>query len=163
MLTAHELRELLDYNPATGVFRWRVARSNRVKVGQETGCLNAYGYKVIGIHGRVLQASRLAWLYTTGAWPEHDIDHINGDPADNRWENLRAATRSDNQCNRRKQSNNKSGFKGVHFDQKRGKWRARIAKRGHDVDLGFFERVEDAGRAYQAAAGRVHGDFARTQ
>jgi hypothetical protein len=89
-LTANEVRHLLDYDPATGVFRWRVKPGRRVAAGAETGCVSNYGYKVIGIKGRVYQASRLAWLYVTGEWPEHDVDHANGDTADNRWDNLRA-------------------------------------------------------------------------
>jgi hypothetical protein len=159
--SADEVRSLLDYDPETGIFRWEKAQSNRVKVGQRTGCLCHYGYQIIGINGRVYRAARLAWLIMTGEWPSVYIDHVNGDRADDRWVNLREATPSDNMCNRKRQSHNTSGHVGVSFEKQRGLWRARITKNGRTLDLGFFPTSEAAAGARRAELDRVHGAFAR--
>lgn len=90
-----------------------------------------------------------------------DIDHVNGNSLDNRRENLRVATRSENMCNRVKTANNTSGFKGVTWNKQCGKWRARVKLKGKSHHLGYFENVTEAADAYAAAARRLHGSFAR--
>jgi len=161
-LTAEFLREILDYNPSTGEFRWKRNLSNRRSQGQVAGCIcSRSGYNLIGIRGRIYKANRLAWLYMHGAWPEQFIDHINGVTSDDRLSNLRQATHQQNLCNRKKQANNTSGYKGVHRHQ--GRWRARIAVKGRHISLGVYSNPEDAHRAYAQAAERYHGDFARAK
>src|SRR4029450_5392941 len=89
MLTANRLRKVLSYAPATGLFRWKVSASTRAPVGTIAGATNGRGYRQIRIDGRPYSASRLAWLYMTGKWPNSEISYINGKPSDTRWANLR--------------------------------------------------------------------------
>src|SRR5262245_36146568 len=96
MLTANRLLKVLSYAPATGIFRWKVSASTRAPVGTIAGARNGRGYRQIRIDGRPYSASRLAWLYMTGKWPNSEISYINGKPSDTRWVNLRQATSSPN-------------------------------------------------------------------
>jgi hypothetical protein len=102
MLTAERLRELLDYDPETGRFIWRKDHptAKHIKAGSVAGTKNGRGYWVIGVAGAKYVAHRLAWLYVTGEWPAHLVDHENGDRLDNRFANLREATDSQNNFNR---------------------------------------------------------------
>lgn len=99
-LTAESLRELLHYDPQTGIFTWRVTRGN-LKACSRAGSMKEDGYIRVCIGERRYHAHRLAWLYVTGDWPVEEIDHINRNKADNRFTNLRPATRSTNEQNRR--------------------------------------------------------------
>jgi HNH endonuclease len=94
MLTAKRLRKVLSYAPTTGIFRWKVNASSRASVGAIAGAKNGRGYHQIRIGGRPYSASRLAWLYMTGKWPNSEISYINGKPSDTRWVNLREAPSS---------------------------------------------------------------------
>ena len=96
MLTPERLRKVLRYAPTTGIFRWKVSASSRASVGSIAGAKNGRGYHQIRIGGRPYSASRLAWLYMTGKWPNSEISYINGKPSDTRWANLREATSSPN-------------------------------------------------------------------
>ncbi len=114
-LTADRLRTLLSYNPETGVFTRNIRTSNRINVGDVAGSATEGGYWAIKIDGKSIKSHRLAWLYTYGCWPTNEIDHINGDPADNRIENLRDVSHEHNTQNtRRPRIDNASGFLGVH-------------------------------------------------
>lgn len=159
---AERLRSLLDYDPETGKFTWRVRTSNRVDVGRGAGCREARdGYIYIRLDDTLYKAHRLAWLYVHGEWPIGALDHINGIPGDNRIVNLRAASPSQNSCNQRRQSNNSSGFKGVSWYKRDGKWKAHITYRGKGFHLGYFDTAEEAYAAYCAKAKELHGEFAR--
>ena len=96
MLTANRLRKVLSYAPTTGIFRWKVSASTRAPVGTIAGAKNGRGYRQIRFDGRPYSASRLAWLYMTGKWPNSEISYLNGKPSDTRWANLRKATSSSN-------------------------------------------------------------------
>lgn len=104
---------------------------------------------------------RIAWLLHYGQWPEGDIDHINGVKTDNRIENLRVGTRASGNHNKGVNRLNSSGFRGVSWDSDRRKWAAQIKIDGKNKRLGRFKDVEDASRAYEAAAKIVHGEFYR--
>lgn len=164
MITATRLRELLDYDAATGAFRWRIANSRRVKVGDLAGYLRSDGYWMIRVDGASsVGAHRLAWLWTHGELPAK-IDHRDLDKANNRIGNLRPATQSQNMANSAKGPRNRSGFKGVHFgrDASRSKpWRASIRQDWKLKHLGWFATPEEAHAAYVAAAKSVFGEFAR--
>jgi HNH endonuclease/AP2 domain len=119
------------------------------------------GYLVIKIEGHTYKASRLAWLYVTGAWPGAEIDHRNLNRLDNRWGNLRVATHSQNHANKRVYSNNACGFKGVSRQRRDHKWRARIQVNGNQFYLGLFDTSEAAHAAYCVAAEKYFGTYAR--
>jgi hypothetical protein len=161
-LTQERLKELLDYDPGTGVFVWKkkpAPRANRIKAGDVAGCLGPYGYVLIGIDKKLYEASLLAWLYTHGYLPAR-IDHRDTDRANNRIGNLRECTRSQNQCNRGKPSNNTSGIKGVFWNSQCNKWHARIQLNYKRFHVGFFQKLEDAAEAVKEAYERLHNDYA---
>jgi HNH endonuclease/AP2 domain len=151
-----KLRELLDYNPDTGVFIWKVKPCKNKNAGIEAGCIST-GYRLIKVLKKYYQAHRLAWLYVYGEFPSKFIDHINGNPLDNRIVNLREATNYENSQNIYKpQSNNTSGFLGVTYMQKKKKWRAKIAVEGKRLSLGYYKSPEDAHKAYIEAKRKYH-------
>jgi hypothetical protein len=162
-LTSEHLRKMLHYEPETGVFRWKVWGGNRARAGSVAGCLNRRGYRLIRIDGRMYLASRLAWLYQTGAWPvAAEMDHKNLNRADDRWSNVREATASQNQANILKKSSNTSGAKGVCWRKDSRKWQAQICTNGKRTYLGSFDTREAAAAVYAAAAKEHFGEFART-
>jgi hypothetical protein len=163
-LTQARLRELLHYDPETGEFRWLKRVSRFVRVGSIAGGEHKLGgYSYITMGGRGYPAHQLAWLYMTGKWCRPMIDHHDGNRGNNRWSNLRRATRSENNANRLRQRNNTSGFKGVTLEPTTGKWRARISKDRLRRTLGTFRTPEAAHEAYTAAARRLFGEFARAE
>lgn len=153
-----EVRALFSYDPATGIFRRRVATNNRMKVGEIAGTLDRKsGYVRIRIRNKCYFAHRLAWLYVTGAWPEHEIDHRDRDRANNRWTNLRQATRAQNSAN--KLAKTSTGFKGVKIAN--GRFRASMTVAGKRIELGRFDTAEAAHAAYMNAANDAFGEYAR--
>ena len=160
-LTVETLRTLLDYEPETGIFRWRVQPSRSVKAGAVAGSVNSLGYILIRVNGTNFAAHRLAWLYTHRVMPTHDIDHINGDKRDNRIANLRDVSQSMNQQNQtRPQKRGTSGYRGVSWHKRAKRWWARIKINGRNKHLGYFSNPEDANAAYLAAKLRFHpGDI----
>lgn len=157
-LTAKRLRELLEYNPATGNFYWKTDLGCHNKYeGLKAGGVNYHGYVRVAIDGVSYRANRLAWLYMTGDWPSQLIDHVNRNKADDRWENLRLATRSQNRRNAGRAINNTSGLTGV--SPAFGKWRAQISFEGKKKYLGLFTTKEAARAAYVSAAKTLFGEF----
>lgn len=150
-----EIKRRLDYHPRTGKFTWRVpTRRSHPRVGT----INTNGYVQFNLCRKSILGHRVAWLLTYGVWPDGEIDHINGDRADNRLSNLRLATRAENMRNRGVNRNNKVGLKGVGRIGK--KWRARIMRNGKTFHIGVFESAEEANDAYARAAERLHEEFA---
>jgi HNH endonuclease/AP2 domain len=160
-VTHARLCELLDYDDQTGEFRWLKQTSPRVRVGQIAGMRNRDGYRFIAIDGRIYPAHRLVWLYKTGKWRSGMIDHRDGDPSNNHWDNLRPATQSQNCANRRVPRHNTCGLKGV--SQHRGRWCASICKKGRKYFLGCYSTPQEAHAAYAKAAHKLFGEFARTE
>ena len=163
-ITADNLRSLLNYDPETGIFTWKNQRSTR-----PAGSIAGYAkyskartrYWYIKISQRLYLAHRLAWLYMTGNWPPAEIDHVDCDGLNNRWQNLRSATRTQNLMNRYRSKHNKSGAKGVSFDKRSGKYHAKIKFDGRLIYLGQFNSLEEAASAYGRAANEYYGEFAR--
>jgi hypothetical protein len=158
-LTAEYVCSILDYDPETGEFRWKVNQGKNHTIGKIAGGLTKAGYRLISIGGQRYYAHRMAWLIITGQNPSDEIDHINLNPDDNRLENLRPATHAQNHRNRTKQRNNTSGFKGVSKDK--NKWCAQIKLNGRKIFIGTFPTKEEAASAYDAEASRIFGQYAR--
>lgn len=155
-VTADWIKNVLDYDPETGVFTWKARFGKRGVPGRKAGTIDFCGYLVITINKKRHKGHRLAWLVMTGAWPAIAIDHINGDRTDNRFINLREANWSENQHNRRLQRNNKSGYHGVAWDSHASKWRASIRANGLARNLGGFDTPQDAHAAYLRAKAALH-------
>ena len=161
--TVERLREVLNYDPLTGIFTHRIGRKGRgTRAGAIAGRIRAYdGYCRIGLDGERYFAHRLAWLYVTGKWPSSDIDHISGEKADNRFANLRLATGSENLANAPRPRHNTTGLKGVNWHGKAGRWRATIKKDRKPIHIGYFDSAIEAHAAYVAKAKELFGEFAR--
>jgi len=159
MLSQQQLKELLHYEPITGVFTWLASTASRNKIGDIAGGKTSLGYTHIRIFGKLYLAHRLAWLYMTGCWPTKYIDHKNGTRDCNIWDNIRECTQSQNAFNVCARSNNKSGFKGVSFHKASNKWLASAKINGKSKHLGYFLTAENASAAYQSFAKMNHGEF----
>ena len=160
-ITVELLRGLLDYDPDTGIFCWRVSRGNRIKVGAAAGTVSSNSYAVIKINGMPFKAHRLAWLHFHGVWPEHQIDHIDENKSNNRISNLRDVPQSMNQHNAIKpRKDGTSGYRGVSWDKGKSRWRAQIEVNGQKQYIGLFDTPKAAHAAYLAAKLRLHpGDI----
>jgi hypothetical protein len=161
MLTPTELHDLFEYNPQTGHLIWKVNAARRRKPGEIAGCKSPEGRILVGVHGRLYKAHRIIWAMQTGEWPDKQIDHINEDPSDNRWVNLRLATKAQNMRNVTRIKSNTSGYKGVGWSKAANKWRAYIRADGVNYHLGLFQTKEEAAAAYKVAAAKLHGAFAK--
>jgi hypothetical protein len=155
-LTHERLLELLAYDPVTGIFT-RLTKSGRWQAGDVCGWKNGNGYIRIELEGGRYFAHRLAWFYCFRRWPEHYLDHKNGDRADNRIANLREANQSQNMGN----ADHKNGRKGTTYRPATGRWIAQIGCNRRHVYLGSFKTREEAHRAYAVAAEKLFGEFAR--
>ena len=159
-ITQDELKKQLFYDTETGQFTRLISQSNAVCVGDVAGSPDCKGYLRITVNGRMYLSHRLAFLYVHGDMPPQ-IDHINGDPSDNRIANLRAATGSQNLANRGPTKRNTSGFKGVCWLKQKKKWKAQIQINRKYIYIGLFSSAEDAYAAYCEIAKRHFGDFAK--
>ncbi|WP_082747724.1 HNH endonuclease [Bradyrhizobium macuxiense] len=161
-LTAERLMDVLSYSPRSGLFRWKVKPNRNIRIGDVAGTIQSNGYRYINIDGRKYLAHRLAWLWVFGRFPDHEIDHINGIGRldQDRLQNLREASRSENMRNRQSRNrNNISGFHGVGFHRQRGKYLARVHINGRNHFLGYFDAPEAASVARNEAAQRLHAEF----
>jgi hypothetical protein len=157
-IIAARVRELLHYDPATGIFTRKVRTAQRHQVG-DRACGNPMkaGHLRVAFDSKKFLAHRVAWLYVYGKWPDNDIDHINGDPTDNRVENLRDVTNRINRQNMRNpRGKSNSGLLGVFLHKETGKWRARIQLDGKGIHLGLFDTPEAAHEAYLVAKRKYH-------
>ena len=163
MLTCGRLKELLTYDPLTGIFMWREDmphKSGPRRNGTRAGSVNNTGYYSIGIDGKYYKASRLAWLYMTGEWPSVDIDHRNRIRTDDRFENLREATQSQNSANKPAHRGKKIPFKGVYQEKSWGPgFYSVVTKNKKRYREGPFDTAEDAHQDYLTRAALMHGEF----
>lgn len=165
MISPTRLRAVVSYDRTTGSFVWIARLSNRVRVGDPVGRAHARGYVAASIDGVSYYLHRLAWLYEYGVLPTGEIDHINGDPSDNRIANLRDVTHQQNIHNARGWKRASSSFKGVHYTmepKRRKRWTAQIKVNGVYRYLGRFHTEREAAVAYSDAARAANGVFART-
>lgn len=160
-IDAAEVKRLLNYDPATGVFTRAVELRCgmydavvRYRPGDPAGTVGRAGYVQIGVLGKLYYAHRLAFAWMTGRWPEM-VDHKNGLRADNRWDNLRETNARGNQQNRRRaEKRSLTGLLGV--SPSFGKFEARIVVDGEQQRLGRFECPAEAHEAYVEAKRRLH-------
>lgn len=157
-LTAQLLREVLNYDPETGLFTWANPPSRKVKRGTVAGSMQVQGYARVKLFKKEYLQHRLAWLYVHGSWPKHEIDHINGNRSDNRIRNLRDVPKAFNMQNRRaaNRTNMSTGVLGVTYRPKEGVYAAKIGISGRRVSLGLFKTVRDAQAAYLEAKKSLH-------
>jgi hypothetical protein len=154
-LTRERLKELLNYDPETGMFTWAASPNRNDLIGKPAGGVTERGYIKIRIDGIKHRAHRLAWLYVHGKWPEDRIDHINGDSTDNRICNLREAKQFENGQNRKASKSSAAGLLGV-SKQAYGKWVAVICLHRKRHHLGSFDTPEEAHEAYAKAKAEMH-------
>lgn len=158
-LTAEQARALLHYDSETGILRWRVRpwKRSRAKAGDEAGYLRSDGYIRVGIGGVSYYGHRLALLIATGEWPSELIDHIDGNPTNNRLDNLRDVDSAVNAQNiKGPLANSKSGYLGAQYHAPSGLWRSRIRVGGRYKSLGYFKTPDLAAGAYLAAKRQLH-------
>ena len=161
LIKADDARKYLDYDPATGVMRWKIWPRTGRPSGREVLTTNAQGYRVVVLMGRQYRVHRVAWLMMYGKWPPELLDHVNGNRTDNRLVNLREATRAENNRNRGMSGNNTSGFKGVTYNKDRNKWQAKIWRNNKAIHLGRYPSAQGAFAAYCKASREYHGEFRR--
>ena len=179
-LTPETLRQLLRYEPNTGRMFWlprpvsmfrdglqsasqnQAAWNGRYAATEAFAALDGKGYLSGKIFGRRYSAHRVIWAIMTGAWPDDEIDHINGVRTHNYWTNLREATVSENRRNVGMRAGNTSGVKGVYWHKAARKWVAQIMVDKRHRHLGYFLEITDAAAAYAKASEELHGEFGRT-
>lgn len=152
-----QCKDLFEYRD--GGLYWKQDRGSNAKSGHRAGRKLNTGYRSIHVSGRRYQEHRLVYLWHNGYLPSQ-IDHVNRIKTDNRIENLRPATPSENQVNTPDRFNS-SGYRGVRFIDKTGKWAARIYKQGKEIRVGTFDTAIQASDAYEIAAKEAYGDFAK--
>jgi hypothetical protein len=151
--------QMVEYDPQSGVFRWRVSRRGHAKAGDVAGTLTHAGYIAIKTGGKVVGAHRLAWYAVHRVVPVAELDHRNGNKADNRIANLREATRAQNAWNARSPKVGRA-VKGASFDPRRGKWAAGAMLNGARKHIGYFSTEREAQAAYRAFVLKHRGEFA---
>ena len=162
MLTPERLKEVLDYDPETGISTWLVSRGS-AREGARAGCnINPDGYRRIRIDRENYLEHRLIFFWMTGRWPDPEVDHRDMDKLNNRWHNLREATRSQNAANRRTHKTNTSGVKGVCWNKRLQKWVAQIKVNGTQIHLLATDSKEKAEVWYKAFAELAFGEYARS-
>ena len=156
-MTQDELKQLLHYDPNTGEFTWLANTGKKKLIGKRAGRYDKFGNRFyININKKQYLAHRLAWLYVYGQWPKDQIDHVNGNSSDNRILNIRECNNSENSQNKSTQSNNSSGYIGVHYYKAYDKWRSRIQINNKEIHLGYFDTAEEAYEKYLEAKKQYH-------
>jgi len=160
---ATKLRLLLSYDEDTGELRWRCRVNQGVRAGDVAAGRISKGHRYlrVKISGQEYGAHRVIWKIKTGNEPAASLDHIDCNPLNNRWQNLRASSPSLNNCNRKLQKNNSSGTKGVTWNKADERWKATISVESRRTYLGYFKSKADAVAAIDAARPQFHGQFAR--
>ena len=169
------VRSIFDYNPLTGALTWKDRTQdqfptdgkhkalNQQFTGKEAGHVSAStGYRMVSVNNQDYLAHRIIWLWQTGVEPDK-VDHRDRNKANNKWDNLRLVTNSQNVCNSPKRLDNKTGFKGVwevSLPRSRRRWTAQITLEGHRIHLGTYDSPEEADEAYLKASKQYHGEFA---
>jgi len=156
MIDQFSLRKRLSYNPETGLWTWVwCPPPNQRRTGTVAGNTRSDGYVLLRLDGVLYYSHRLAWFYMTGQWPTQEIDHVDRDPNNNCWSNLREASSSDNKCNSQMNSRNSSGFRGVGWMPQVGKWQVHV----NGMYCGRFDDLEEAIAFRDSFAQELQGNF----
>jgi hypothetical protein len=156
ILSQQELHEIIEYK--NGELYWKIKPSKNRQVGEKAGSVKKNGYCMVQINKKLDYAHRFIFLMFYGYLPKY-IDHIDGNPSNNRIENLREATQSQNLCNRSKQINNKSGFKGICWNEKRNQWTATCQFNGKTIRK-YCKNIDEAIEIMRKLREELHGQFA---
>lgn len=154
------LRELFVYDPDTGFLVRRIGKKG-ARAGAIVGTRNSDGHLICRVDYRIFYVHRIAWKMHFGADPPENLDHVNGDGADNRICNIRLANTKQNGSNRRLGKNNKTGVKGVSYSKAEKKWKVGLKNCGKSIHLGYFSEIDDAAQAYRVGSTEYYGDYAR--
>jgi hypothetical protein len=155
------LKEYLSYDPLTGVITWVKSPGRGVPLGTKAGCLRYDGYLLVRVFKKNYYFHRLAWALQTGEWPDKQVDHIDKNRQNNTFDNLRLASRSENQRNKNSAKNSSSKYLGVCFHKHNKKWQAQgIGQDSKNAYLGQYETEEEAAKAYNEYAQKTYGEFA---
>lgn len=152
------LHELFEYRD--GILFWKVAKAKRTKIGDKAGAHKEKGYFHVGIDGTNYLIHRLIFCMHYGFMPDF-VDHIDGNPSNNKIENLREVTKSQNNCNSKVQKNNKSGTRGVTWIEPRKRWYVRCQVNNVSKSIGYFQDFELAELVAQEGRNLYHGEYAR--
>ena len=156
IITQEELNDYLKYED--GFLYWKKVNSNAIKVGNIAGCFQKNGYQILMLNKKFYLVHRLVFLMFNGYMPKI-IDHIDGNPSNNKIENLREATQSQNLCNKIKQTNNKCGVKGVFWDSRRNEWTASCQYKGKTIRK-YCKSIDEAEEVVRKLREQLHGQFA---
>lgn len=162
IITAERARELFHYDPESGVLTRKIRTAQRVQVGDAVGSLRKDGRLAVCVDYKKYLVHDLIWLWVTGEWPSPEPDHQDMNGSNNRWSNLRLATKSQNGANRKMQPNNRVGLKGVGWHKTMKKYRARLMKHKREIFVEYFDCPAAAHLAYIVAADIHFGEFARS-
>lgn len=159
MHTAKDFRNIFTYKD--GELFWKAPRKN-VRVGNKAGGIDVKGYMRVTVDQKPYLLHRVVYMMFKGRLPKL-LDHIDGNPLNNRIENLRPCTQSQNAQNRKMQANNTSGIKGVYWNKNKNKWMARVMTKNKREFLGYFDSLDAAAEAVNKARFLAHSNFARTK
>ncbi|MFO4024814.1 HNH endonuclease [Enterobacter hormaechei] len=158
LMSVGDIRDLIDYNPETGVLTAKVNFSGR-QAGSVIGSQTWQGYYAFSLFGKKCFAHRLAWLLHYGEWPSQPIDHINGIKTDNSIINLRLCSLSQNQFNKPTQKNNTTGVKGVYWNKRDKRYVASVQFNGKKYSAGHHKDIESAKEAVMKLREKLAGEF----
>lgn len=157
MLTYERAKEVVRYEPQTGEFVWAITRHNRAIAGRRAGCTRKDGYRLIRIDDKLYLGHRVAWLLMTGGWPDKEVDHIDGNPGNNVWKNLRLSTHSQNITNQKVHKDCATGHKGIRAHPN-GRFYVVVDKKSR----GGYPTLDEAKAVYERIAKEIYGEFHRT-
>lgn len=156
-ISLDRVKTLLEYDPDTGIFRWKIDRGGTARAGDVAGSFKSDGYVCLKLDGKKYRAHRIAWLIYHGHWPLNLIDHRDRDPSNNRISNLREADDYQSARNRSMPVGKTSGVRGVH--RVKDRYIASICINGRPRKIGSRSTKEEAAALYRAAAIKLHGEF----
>lgn len=160
MITQQQISEIFEYTDGALYWKKPAHKSKEYLTGTLAGSIHKTGYRHITLFNRIEKAHRLIFMLHHGYVP-NEIDHINGDRSDNRIENLRETTRSQNQYNKGMCKSNTSGHRGVSWHRKSNAWQVRVDVAGKRHMIGYFKDLDAAAAAAKEARERLHGEFAK--